>query len=112
MLSGNPRVFALLFIFFVSALPAFAQSMKMDSPKSSAQPAAAGRTRTYYIAADDVLWDYVYTGMNGISGQPFQSIGYFANTTPGGKPIEKAVSTAYLKTLYREYTDDTFKTLK
>ena len=71
-----------------------------------------GKTRTYYVAADDVMWDYVYTGVNGITGEPFQSLGFFANPTPGGPRVEKPVPTAYLKTLYREYTDETFKTLK
>lgn len=112
MSPGQRRLLALLFVSLVSLLPAFAQSMRMDSPKSSAQTAGGGHTRTYYIAADDVTWDYVYTGVNAITGEPFQSLGVFANPTPGGKPIEKPVPTAYLKTLYREYTDDTFKTLK
>ena len=106
------RLLALLLVSLVSSLPAFAQSMKMDSPKPAAQPAGGGHTRTYYVAADDVMWDYVYTGVNSITGEPFQSLGVFANPTPGGKPLEKPVPTAYLKTLYREYTDDTFKTLQ
>ena len=112
MFAGQRRLLALLFVSLVSSLPAFAQSMKMNSANANAQPAAGGHTRTYYIAADDVMWDYVYTGVNAITGEPFQSLGVFANPTPGGKPIEKPVPTAYLKTLYREYTDNTFETLK
>jgi len=102
--------FALLVVLLLSAA-AFPQSMKMVS--SGGAPAdSTSKTRTYYVAADDVMWDYVYTGVNGITGEPFQSLGFFANPTPGGPRVEKPVPTAYLKTLYREYTDDTFKTLK
>lgn len=100
--------FALLMLSF----PSFSQSMKMESAGGAAKSQGLGVTRTYYIAADEVIWDYVYTGMNGLTGEPFQSLGFFANPTPGGPRIEKPVPTAYLKTLYREYTDDTFKTLQ
>lgn len=30
-----------------------------------------GQTRTYYVAADEVPWDYAPSGMNRITGQPF-----------------------------------------
>src|SRR5262245_60186454 len=89
--------------FFILSGTVSAQSMKMAS--SSATADSSGQTRTYYIAADDVMWDYVYTGVNGITGEPFQSLGFFANPTLGGPRVEKPVPTAYLKTLYREYTD-------
>ena len=35
------------------------------------QVATAGQTRHYYIAADEVEWDYAPSGMNRITGQPF-----------------------------------------
>jgi FtsP/CotA-like multicopper oxidase with cupredoxin domain len=56
------------------------------------------RTRTYYIAAEDVVWDYApdakdpYTGTN--------------------VPIQWAYPTRYQKMRYIEYTDDTFTTKK
>ena len=34
-------------------------------------PAARHVTRTYYIAADEVAWDYAPSGINEISGEPF-----------------------------------------
>jgi hypothetical protein len=78
------------------------------TPKSS-----AGHTRTYYIAADEVTWDYVPGGMDRIAGKPFRSVGVFVGgPNPGAKPVEKPVPTSYVKTLYREYTDNTFRTLK
>ena len=106
-----PRIcFFALFAVLLFSTTASAQSMKTVA--SGAPGDSTGKTRTYYLAADDVMWDYVYTGVNGITGEPFQSLGFFANPTPGGPRVEKPVPTAYLKTLYREYTDDTFKTLK
>jgi len=102
--------FFAVFVVLLLSTAASAQSMRMVA--SGAPDDSTGKTRTYYVAADDVMWDYVYTGVNGITGEPFQSLGFFANPTPGGPRVEKPVPTAYLKTLYREYTDDTFKTLK
>jgi FtsP/CotA-like multicopper oxidase with cupredoxin domain len=84
--------------------------MAMAKGTPAASPAQA---RTYYIAADEVPWDYVPGGVDGIAGHTFRSVGLFVGgSTPGAKPVEKPVPTTYMKTLYREYTDATFKTLK
>ncbi len=71
------------------------------------QGGVAPMTRTYYIAADPVEWDYVPGGRDEITGEPFADSAYFK---PPAKP--RPVSMKYAKTLYREYTDSTFKTLK
>jgi FtsP/CotA-like multicopper oxidase with cupredoxin domain len=63
-------------------------------------------TRTYYVAADEIPWDYVPGGVMGITGQPYQDSAFFRKGPP------RPVSTRYLKALYREYTDSSFKTLK
>ena len=63
-------------------------------------------TRTYYIAADPVEWDYVSGDKDQITGAAFADSAYFKT----GKP--RPVSMKYAKTLYREYTDSTFGTLK
>jgi hephaestin len=63
-------------------------------------------TRTYYIAADSVAWDYVPGAVDGITGKPYQDSAFFRKGAP------RQVSTRYWKVLYREYTDSTFKTLK
>ncbi len=77
------------------------------------QSGSAGQTRTYYIAADEVTWDYVAMGIDGITGQPFKAIGFFkGGPEPDAAPVAKPVRTSYVKTLYREYTDNTFRTLK
>jgi FtsP/CotA-like multicopper oxidase with cupredoxin domain len=66
-----------------------------------------GTTRIYYIAADDVEWDYAPSGKNLITGGPFEGdAAFFATPSPMG------LGRVYKKTVYREYTDDTFRTLK
>ena len=80
---------------------------------ANSQSGLGGQSRTYYIAAEDITWDYVPGGANGITGEPFQSIGYFrGGTSPAAKPVSKPVSTQFVKTVYREYTDNTFEALK
>jgi FtsP/CotA-like multicopper oxidase with cupredoxin domain len=67
---------------------------------------AAGRTRTYFIAADAVTWDYVPGARDEVAGTPYTDTAFFGNAKP------RPVSTAYRKVLYREYTDSSFRTLK
>ncbi|MGC1617771.1 MAG: multicopper oxidase domain-containing protein [Candidatus Acidiferrum sp.] len=69
--------------------------------------APAGKTRTYYVAADEVNWDYAPTGRDEAMGHPFDALqkGY---TDSGPHRIGRI----YKKAIYREYTDDTFTTLK
>ena len=77
-----------------------------EADKASAPLHSAGRTRTYFIAADTVTWDYVPGGRDEIAGKPFVDSAFFA----GASPV--AVSTRYKKVLYREYTDESFRRLK
>jgi hephaestin len=69
-------------------------------------PPAGPRTRTFYIAADTVTWDYVPGGRDEIAGRTYVDSAFFAK----GSPL--AVATTYHKVLYREYTDSSFATLK
>jgi len=108
-----------LYVFFLSVCAiliceniAAAQGSGM-AMNSDAHASSAGQTRTYYIAVDEAKWDYVPGGMDGITGTQFKSVGLFpGGADPAAKPVEKPVSTAYVKALYREYTDDTFRVLK
>jgi len=68
--------------------------------------AVPARTRTYFIAADELSWDYVPGGRDEITGTPHADTAFFAKAKP------RPVSTSYQKVLYREYTDSTFRTLK
>jgi FtsP/CotA-like multicopper oxidase with cupredoxin domain len=66
-----------------------------------------GQTRTYYVAADEVVWDYAPTGTNQAEGRPFDDVEkHFMDAGPTliGHKVKKAI--------YHEYTDATFKTLK
>ena len=78
-------------------------------PAESAPEAAAStpQTRTYFIAADDVVWDYAPSGTNRITGKPFEGFETFVMA-----PSPVALGRVYKKTVFREYTDATFKTLK
>lgn len=66
-------------------------------------PAQAGRhpkVRTYYIAADEIEWNYAPSGRDLIHDRAL----------PPKKPDE--IGTVYRKAVYREYTDASFRTLK
>ncbi len=68
---------------------------------------SAGRTREYFIAADEVQWDYAPTGINQITGEPFDDqANVFVQQGPD------RIGKVYIKALYREYTDGRFRTLK
>ena len=57
------------------------------------------RMLIYYIAADEVVWDYAPHGRNLVG-------------LPGAEKEGPAGGTKYRKAIYQEYTDATFKTLK
>lgn len=86
-------------------------SMVMTCPVGSgAQTAPAmpgGKIRTYYIAADEVDWDYAPGGVNKMMGMKFE--GYSKVFVEKGP---HRIGTVYRKAIYREYTDATFSQLK
>jgi hypothetical protein len=55
-------------------------------------------TRHYYIAAEDVIWNYAPSGHNLLNGTPI--------------PQQWAMKVQWAKTRFIEYTDDTFTTPK
>jgi hephaestin len=100
-------------------------------------PPAPGVTRMYYIAAEDVAWNYAPTGANQIDAPATPFANYSAlslngagveEPTPGtytrtlpfdsarqsvaGTPVPALLGTTVKKTLYVEYTDATFTTKK
>ncbi|KAI9737995.1 MAG: hypothetical protein M1834_009365 [Cirrosporium novae-zelandiae] len=68
----------------------------------------SGNIRRYYIAAEEVLWNYVPSGWDNWLGVPLNSSAraYFAGYTAPG-----SLGTKWEKALYRGYTDATFTTL-
>ena len=72
-----------------------------------AATAHAGKVRTYYVAADEVNWDYAPSGRDEAMGMDFDAIakGY---TESGPHQIGRVNQ----KAVYHEYTDATFSTPK
>ncbi|HEX8710243.1 MAG TPA: hypothetical protein VF730_00130, partial [Terracidiphilus sp.] len=76
-------------------------------PQAAAAPAATGKTRVYFVAADEVEWDYAPSGRDEAMGMPFDAIArQFTESGP------HRIGRVYKKAIYREYTDDTFTRLK
>jgi manganese oxidase len=98
MILGHVRTVAVVLIASVVACP----WLRGDSEANS-----SSKLRTYYIAADEVTWDYAPGGKNQITGKPFgDAESFWVANGPHqiGKIFNKAV--------YREYTDATFARLK
>src|ERR1051325_6681919 len=72
--------------------------------------ATGGRVRTYYVAAEEVDWDYAPLNVDMTTDAPGKTFGggAAAYTQPGPKHIGRI----YRKAIYREYTDGTFTTQK
>lgn len=58
-------------------------------------------TRSYFIAAEQVQWNYLPKGVDGVTGGSLNASFYVRSTS-------KSVGTTYSKCLYREYADDSF----
>jgi FtsP/CotA-like multicopper oxidase with cupredoxin domain len=120
---------------FLSLLFLMALLTGCGSSGSTTTP-VPGVTRTFFVAAEDVDWDYAPTGVNQIAGTPFANYtGALAAENPSvptmtrrvafdnvssatdpvnftADPLAVQVGTKYRKTLYFEYTDATFTTKK
>jgi manganese oxidase len=68
---------------------------------------ASGRIRTYYIAADEVDWEYAPSRVNQITGEK-----YHFEDDPASRGTVDPNSTTYKKALFREYTDARFNAFK
>jgi FtsP/CotA-like multicopper oxidase with cupredoxin domain len=73
----------------------------------SASQGSNPTTHTYYVAADEVEWDYAPSGRNLIAGRPFGE-----EEKIWVESGEHRIGKVYKKALYREYTDETFIALK
>ena len=80
-----------------------------EQDPQSARAAVPLQTRTYYVAADLVEWDYVPWGLNKITGEAFTAEESLFVAQDEDKT---RIGGRYIKALYREYTDATFTTLK
>ena len=91
-----------LLLALVALLPVLAGTGPL-SPVS----AGPGTVRRYYIAADQVRWDYTPADKNLITGKAFgDEENVFVENGPD------RIGSTYLKSQFREYTDATFAHLK
>jgi FtsP/CotA-like multicopper oxidase with cupredoxin domain len=93
-----PAILGLIFVFSLAAAP--------SSPPQSVEGSAT-TVHTYYIAADEVEWNYAPSGVNKMMGMQF---GGYATVFVERGPHR--IGTVYRKAVYREYTDATFGKLK
>ena len=110
------RLIILSIVDFFCSYCLFAQSPvkqmqmdNMDKPSKSDKTVypITGKVRTYYIAADEVTWDYTPGDINGMTGKPFEGDALFFTHHDS-----VTIGTKFLKAVYREYTDSTFTVLK
>jgi hephaestin len=92
---------ALTFLGFACLL-----GLALVSAGASAQD-QPGAVRTYYIAADELDWDYLPSGLDQMMGMKPE--GYAKAYTTHGPHL---IGRVYRKATYREYTDATFSRLK
>jgi hephaestin len=64
-----------------------------------------GKERRYYIAAEEVLWDYAPSGRDQVRGAPFDEGARVFTAAAADR-----IGSTYTKCLYRGYTDATFAT--
>ena len=90
-----------------SGLPVVAVLLCAITLASAQKTPERGQIRQYYIAADEVDWDYASSHVDQITGEKFHY-----QDVPSSKGMLDPNSTVYRKALFREYTDATFHTLK
>ncbi len=88
------RALCLTAILYLLGITAQAQT-------SSSSP--AGKTRTYYVAAEESDWNYAPSGRDEAMGHPFDELekGY-------AEPGPHRIGRIYKKVMYREYEDPSF----
>jgi manganese oxidase len=97
----------LLRLMVVGSLCLFLSGFALASDVGKPAGASNGKVHTYYVAADEVEWDYAPSGINKMMGHPFE--GYAKLFVEQGP---HRIGKVYRKAVYREYTDETFSTLK
>lgn len=97
------RVSLLTIMVFLAGATLTAQT----PPEKAGQSASNGKVHTYYVAADEVAWDYAPSNLDQMTGKPFdKKANIFIERGPA------RIGKVYRKALYREYTDETFTKLK
>src|SRR6202044_2686310 len=96
-----------MFKFLVAALIAVVMTSPAEGVAQQSQTGSESKVRTYYVAADEVEWDYAPSGMDKMMGMKFEGWGeMFTKRGP------HAIGRVYRKVVYREYRDASFSQLK
>ncbi len=99
-----------LFVLSVITLT-FSSCKKEKITLPSVEEPAPPKTRVYYIAAVEQVWDYAPTGMDMFMGTPFDmNDSVYAVNLPTG--ITPRIGRKNIKARFVEYTDTTFTTPK
>lgn len=103
----RPRPVPLLLVLalLATACSAGGSALHEDMAGSGDPAPGHGTTRTYYVSAEPVRWDYAPAGRNEITGKPFDDQADVFVRRGAGR-----VGSTYLKCLYRGYTDASFDT--
>ncbi|MGB9071858.1 MAG: multicopper oxidase domain-containing protein [Terriglobales bacterium] len=96
-----------LWVIWAAYLVCLSATCVVRSAVASSPSKLAPKVRTYYVAADEVDWDYAPDGVNKMMGMKFD--GYAATFMQRGP---HSIGKVYRKAIYREYTDATFTRLK
>lgn len=76
------------------------RAVLLSSGDSASSSSSKGITRTFYLAADEVDWDYAPKRKNLCKNQPFDEAAQLYT--------KQGIGSKYKKGVYRQYTDDTF----
>ena len=91
----------------IAVLVGGAMSEGLWAQRRPHQPQLSGVIRTYYIAADEVDWNYAPADHDHMTGKPYdERARYYTEKGPG------RIGPIYRKAMYREYTDASFTALK
>jgi manganese oxidase len=98
----------LVVVLVVSGLAAISGGLVWASDRAAPAP-YVGVVRNYYIAANEVEWNYTPSGMDEISGEPLgvANTGQLQYTTRNATYL----GTSFLKCIYQQYTNGTFTTM-
>jgi manganese oxidase len=88
---------------FYFAVPLLAVVLTGCSDSDAKVVTTTGQINTYFVAADEIDWNYTPSGIDKMMNMPFMGI---AKMLTENGPHQ--IGTVYRKALYREYTDDTF----
>jgi manganese oxidase len=96
---------ALAVVISCGSSAAQAQARHAPAPSAAAHP---GRTRVYYVAADEVDWTYIPARADqALTGRKDEF-----EKDPASVGTLDPNATTYRKAVFREYTDSSFRTLK